>query len=146
MLEARVVRPEVDGVSAVEVRQRFRGRTGRHVLEVHRGEDRLLQKGIEGWPSWQCDWHFRPAPRGGTTVTLELELELGMMGLLSPRRWIQDFARTLFQDTLANARRELRGTAHAPGGEGEVLFALYETPEGLELLLDGEVYTVRPKA
>jgi hypothetical protein len=73
-----------------------------------------------------------------------------MMALLSPKGWVQRFARTLFQDTLTNARQALHRRALDASGatphQGDpVLFALYETPEGLELLLEGEVYTVRRK-
>ena len=150
MLATRILNPATDdGVQQVEVRQKLQGHTARHVLEIHHSEDRLLQKGIRGWPRWQGEWRFQTAPRGGTTVSLELELDLGMMGLISPKRWVQKFARTLFHDTLANARQEIRRrtVAASRGGDPDeqVLFALYETPEGLELLLEGEVYTVRRK-
>ena len=151
MLATRILNPEAAGeVRRVEVRQKFQGRTARHILEIHLSEDRLLQKGVQGWPRWQGEWRFQPAPRGGTTVSLELELELGMMALLSPKGWVQRFARTLFQDTLTNARQALHRRAIDESGattdQGDpVLFALYETPEGLELLLEGEVYTVRRK-
>lgn len=96
-------------------------------------------KGI--FKRWQAVWSFNPSPSGiGTTVSCELDIDLGMMAMIAPARLVQKNVDRFFDDTIAGAEREFRNReAESTESEsgGETLLEVFETQTGLEVWIAG---------
>ena len=135
------------------LRQRLRGRAFEMDLDCRFSPERLRFVQLQGsLRRWDSSWRFDPSPDGsGTTVTFELEMELGgLLGLLATERVMDGFLDQLFNETLhrLHARgRELgadQDAEPAPPG-ADVLLRVYQTEQGLELWYDGQRYQLPPR-
>ena len=86
-----------------------RGRRLRQVMEF-RCESRSLElRQIEGrFRRWSSRWRFVPASDGdGTTAAMELDFDLGPLGLVIPRRLVNVAIDDIFRHTASAAREQL---------------------------------------
>lgn len=141
------------GVSRVEVLDRsgerlraavdqaLRGRTARQIMEFRLSADGMRQIQLEGWfKKWDARWRFLEPPDGaGTTIALTVDLDLGFVGLLTPRSLVESTIDGIFRDVVGAARARLEDLRRlqppGEGGEpGEVLLEIFEVAGGLEVV------------
>ncbi len=148
--DSRVLRGDADG-RELALKQRLHGMNFTQVLQCRFFSDRMETEQLrEGIKRWKCDWHFSPAPQGeaSTTLRCDIVMELGgMLGLLASRKQIHDFLEDTFNRTLAGLERQAAGLNPQARDEtdAQAFLRLYETPEGLELWLEGKRYKLLPK-
>ena len=119
-------------------------------LECRERDGRLTHRQVEGWfRKWEATWTFRPPPEGqGTTLSLALELDLGVAGLLLPRRVLAGWVRGLIDDTVEQARRRAERFARRRREPtqavrvGQPLLEIYETADGFEVRFAGRVFQI----
>ena len=122
-------------------------------LDCHFTPDRLRFVQTEGsLRRWDSSWRFDSSPDGtGTTVTFELDMELGgLLGLVATKRVMDTFLDEVFNETLT--RLYARGqalaadsrTEPAPPGD-DVILRVYQSEQGLELWHDGRTYRLTPR-
>jgi len=142
-----------DGRKRVAVRQRLRGRAFEMDLDCRFAPDRLRFVQVKGsMRRWDSSWRFDPSPDGlGTTITFELDMELGgLLGLVATKRIMDAFLDELFSETLyrLNARGQALAADFAaepaPPGE-DVILRVYQNEQGLELWHDGRTYRLGPR-
>lgn len=126
----------------VDIVQEHLGRNHELRIESRFVGSTVRQQQIRGFfKRWQAVWSFSPSPGGsGTTVSCELDIDLGMMGLLAPARVVQGSVDRFFDDTVAGAERALRARERQPSGagdRGETLLEVFETRTGLEVWVAG---------
>ena len=149
--------PGIRTVSAVEgsrdrpvfdVTQHSFGREWTQRLEIRPTPSGFEQRQLQGrLKRWDLVWKFEPPPEGlGTTLSLEIDFDLGIVGRLTPARVIQRGLDQLFQDVVQNGRDRLRELAAAAPGdpEGAALMTVFSTPSGLEIQLEGRRYRLLP--
>ncbi len=134
----------------VDVRQKVRGWALDQVLELRYRADGFSQHQISGrLRRWDLNWRFfAPPDGGGTTLALEIDFDLGLMGLLMPARMLQRTIDQLFGEVASAAEghlAEVLAAESAPAvAEGPPMVEIFETPEGgLEVWLDGRRYALR---
>jgi ribosome-associated toxin RatA of RatAB toxin-antitoxin module len=139
---------ETDSSYVLEVDQEHQGRHFSQVLDCQIKPYGMKQTQISGWfKTWEAYWRFiEPPDARGTTVSFELETEVGLIGLLIPRRMIQRLFDELFADMIKAARSRVRGLMAqraeiiTQDREGEAVLQVYETPGGLEIVIGGKKY------
>ncbi len=136
-----------------EMKQTHMGRELSQTLEFRFHTAGMKQTQITGWfKSWEADWKFmEPPDKSGTTISLALELDMGMLGLFASSRMIQKSVDQMFAEMTGNVERRARTLsakpveAIAPNRLGEVpLLELYQTDAGLELWFEGRKYYLQP--
>jgi hypothetical protein len=157
ILERRDPPEHPEAVRVVEVVQVQAGRTLRQTLECRLEPRGLVQRQVRGrLRRWDATWRFMEPPDGrGTTISLELEIELGLLGAVIPTRMVQAIIDDIFVATVRTARqhcRELLAEAAARAGwpekqerhdrppGDELVLELLAHPDHLELRLDGRRY------
>ncbi len=134
----------------VEVVLRVLGRRQVQQLECVERDGVMTHRQVEGWfRKWQAEWTFRPPPEGhGTILSLALELDLGVAGLLVPRKFLAGWVRGLMDDTVDRARERAQTLARrrreptAAVRVGEPLLTVYETADGFEVSFAGRTFTI----
>jgi ribosome-associated toxin RatA of RatAB toxin-antitoxin module len=130
--------------------QRFRGREFHQEIDCRFSSDQVHLRQRKGnLRRWECNWRFAPPPDGqGTTVTSEIDMELGgMMGLVVSGRMLNQFLEQTFRDTLQ--RLEQRGRSMSPVADirtapgQDVILQMFETDHGLELWFEGQIYRLK---
>lgn len=128
----------------IDVTQQFLGRDFRQELDARPSATGVALRQTEGvFRRWEAHWRFAPPPDGhGTTVSLELDFDLGWLAWLSPRALVQSTLDRLFTEGLQRAEQRLAahpGALPEPSAaaEGEVLLQVFETDGGLEIVAAG---------
>lgn len=129
----------------IGVSQSFLGREFRQELEVRTSAASVALRQTAGaFRRWESTWRFSPPPDGsGTTVSLELDFDLGLLEWLSPRALVQGALDRLFAEGLQRAGQRLRSPAApaaaepAAAAEGDVLLQVFQTEGGLEIVVAG---------
>jgi hypothetical protein len=132
----------------VQVEGRYMGRRMHGHIECIIEPHGMVQRQVSGWlKKWDTHWRFLTPPDGrGTTLACEVDLDLGMVGVLTPSRMIHAFVGRVFGDTVDQLGRralELQTGTEAPEpttAEDRPLLQVYETPDGLELWVGGKRY------
>ncbi len=133
----------------IEVHQSLHGRSFVQKREMRFAGNRMKQRQLTGWfRSWKSDWNFHQPPDGkGTTVSLSVDYDLGVRGLITPRWLVQRMSVRVLDETIARAKVRARELAAKPrpeaAAEGESLLQIYETPDGLEVWFAGRTYTLK---
>ena len=126
----------------VETVQTQMGRTLRQIVKVRLGPRFLQQRQVRGrFRRWSADWRFLEPPGGrGTTVALELDIDLGVLGVLVPARTMQNAVDQIFTGTVRAARSRLQrltadraAAAVAAGAAGEPLIQVFLVDDVLEV-------------
>lgn len=139
-----------ENAARIALDQSFRGREFYQELDCRFSHNQVELRQHKGsLRRWDCNWRFSTPPDGlGTTITSELEIELGgMMGLLASRRMLNQFLEQSFRDTLR--RLEQRGRSQAPAAavqippEQDIILQIFETGQELELWFDGRIYRLK---
>lgn len=128
--------------------QTLRGRSARQLMEVRLLPDGMRQVQLEGWfKRWDARWRFLDPPdREGTTVSLTVDLDLGLVGLLSPRSLIDSTIEELFGQVVQGARSRVEEVIRARGSgteAGETLVEILEAPGGLYVTWAGRRFVLR---
>jgi ribosome-associated toxin RatA of RatAB toxin-antitoxin module len=132
-----------DGLSVIDLDLQMMGHRFKQRLECRVVGSTVRMRQVSGvLKKWQSTWAFGPAPgNAGTTASCELDVDLGMMALVIPARFIQDEIDRVFDETVAGARREvqLRTEARriAASASGETLLEVFETRTGFEVWIGG---------
>ncbi len=136
-----------------EMRQIHMGRKLSQELVFRFHAAGMKQTQIRGWfKSWEAEWRFiEPPGKIGTTISLALDLDMGILGLFASSRMIQKSVDQMFADMTRNVERRARALsakrmkAGAPTDlEDAPLFELFETATGLELWFEGQKYYLHP--
>jgi ribosome-associated toxin RatA of RatAB toxin-antitoxin module len=140
---------ESDKSTMAEMKQIHMGRQLSQTLEFRFHASGMKQTQVEGWfKSWEADWRFiEPPDKSGTTISLALELDMGMLGLFASGRMIQKSVDQMFAEMTRNVeRRALAASVKrraSIGSEGPLL-ELFQTETGLELWFEGRQYFLQP--
>lgn len=132
-----------DDLEIVDLEIRTMGRKLEQRIECRVTGSTVRMEQISGFlKKWNSVWNFSPAPGdAGTTVSLELDFDLGMMGMVVPARAIQSEIDRAFDETVEGAKREVLAkiAARDAGGEqpGETVLEIWETRTGFEVLVAG---------
>ncbi len=130
------------GSRLVEVTYLIQGRRFVQHLECRDTAHGLRHQQVKGWfRSWEAEWTFRANPQGhGTTVSMALELDLGMAaGWLVPKRMLRSWMGGLLDDTIAQGRArsarlaEIQRETTQAVGLGQPLLQVFQTVEGFEV-------------
>ncbi|MCP4661760.1 MAG: hypothetical protein GY856_40680 [bacterium] len=139
---------EGDDCRVIEVHLSMQGKSFLQTREVRFAGNRVKQRQVAGWfRSWESEFSFHQPPDGkGTTISLRIDFDLGVRGLIIPRWVIQRMSVRLLDETTARAKARARELMAKPrpeaAAEGESLLQIYETPDGLELWFAGRTYTL----
>ncbi len=134
----------------VEVILLVLGRRQVQKLECSERDGRLTHRQVEGWfRKWEAVWTFRPPPEGrGTTVSLSLDFDLGLVGLLVPRTLLGNWVRGLIDETVKYGRRRAqqfarrrREPAHSVQ-LGQPVLQVFETADGFEVCFAGRTFLI----
>ena len=139
---------EVGDLRTVELVQDVFGKEWFQRLEFETTPNGFRQRLLKGkLKRWDAEWRFLPTPDGsGTTFSLSLEIDLGILGRLTPSRVVQQAMDRLFRDVVVSARDRLRELETEPteSEEASALLAVFSTPAGLELMVSGRRYRLVP--
>jgi carbon monoxide dehydrogenase subunit G len=142
---------ESSGGAIALIRQRWKGRILEQKWSFRFDQSSLTQEQIKGFfRRWRAAWSFVPAPDGeGTTVTVDLDIDLGMLGWVTPGRIIQETLDGMFAEVIDKARARARAilageTTSIPAGlqAEDALLAVFETTRGIELHLWGRRFLI----
>lgn len=130
------------------VDQTLRGRSARQLMEFHFHPDGMRQIQLAGWfKKWDARWRFLDPPeRGGTTVALTVDLDLGLVGLLSPRSLVESTIDDIFRQVVRGAgsrTEEAMRRGGIAGEPGEILVEILQVPGGLEVKWASRRFTLR---
>jgi hypothetical protein len=109
----------------------------------------MKQIQTSGWfKRWEADWRiFKPPDQSGTTVSFELEVETGLLGLIMPRRMVQRAIDDIYNGVIRGARTKARAavTQHREPLQvaGETLLQVFETASGLEIRIGAKKYRLQ---
>jgi ribosome-associated toxin RatA of RatAB toxin-antitoxin module len=152
--------PGVEAVSVLEesaqsavalMRQRWIGRELSNKYSFVFGPDRVEQRQLAGpFRRWETHWRFLSPPDGrGTTVLVDIDFELPLLGRLAPRRLRQERLDRMFEEVIDKARARAReiqagGTLSieppAAAGSEPAMLVVYQADRGLEIELGGRRY------
>lgn len=153
-IEALEVRERSESRSLVEVRERLMGRVMTRTLELSFDDRGFVERQISGrLKRWKTVWRFSDPPAGrGTVVSTVIDIDLGMMKYVIPRRTVQGMLDRFHDEIVsrAEARARRREQAHPPTVWGvlpgqKLSIRVYETPTELEVWF-GERRFVLPAA
>ncbi len=142
---------ETEGSRLVEVVHLFQGRRFVQLLECRDIGNGLEHRQKEGFfKTWNASWSFQEPPDGqGTTVSLSLDLELGVTaGLLIPKKLLRGWIGGLLDDTIARGQERavrLAGRSREPTQVvhvGQPLLQVFETAEGFEVVFAGRTFVI----
>ncbi len=141
------------GHRMVEVILLVMGRRQVQHLECREQDGRLTHRQVVGWfREWQTTWTFRPPPEGrGTTVSLAMELDLGVAGLFVPRklrdRWIRGLIDDTFDQLRERAQRFARRRREPSRAVemGQPVLQVYETADGFEVHFAGRTFMIEAR-
>jgi hypothetical protein len=145
----RVLRQGQDEMR-IALSQRLDGHSINAELDCSFGNEAVhLRQHLGDFRKWDAVWHLLTPPEGGgTTLQLEMDLEIGgVMGLLATGQRIDTMVEQVFRDTLVGIETRARAmTDDQPATEapGELLLQIYQTPEGLEVWIDGQMLKLPP--
>jgi len=147
MTLSRLLTREDDRVTA-EVSQTGFGRAWPNTIEVRFVGDTVRVRAFEGWFKWRATWSFLlPPGGGGTTISLDLEVEPGLLGAAGRRPFFR-MSEKRFDETMAviahHARR--RQAPEARPAAGRRLLVVYETSRGFEVWYCGRKYVTGQSA
>ena len=150
-IESLEVLEESEDRTVVEVRERLMGRVTTRRLEIRFDEQGYTEKQISGrLKHWSTVWRFAKPPTGtGTVVSTQIDIDLGMMKLVWPKRTVQRAIDELHEQIVsrAEARARRRETLHVPTVWGvrpgeRLSIKVYETPTELEVWFGERRYVV----
>ncbi len=138
----------------VEMVQAQMGRTFRQVLDCRLSPGGLAQRQVTGsFRRWDLSWRFQPPPDGhGTTVVMELELDLGALGMMVPTRLVQGAINQMCSRSVAAARQRLHRPAAAEhaaaiaGDEAARVLAAVRSGRQVFLEVAGRRYRLEPES
>jgi ribosome-associated toxin RatA of RatAB toxin-antitoxin module len=137
---------ETDDSAVVEFVQEYMGRSFTQVLDCQFRGDRLKQTQTSGWfKRWEASWRFfKPPEQSGTTVSCELHVEIGLIGLITPRRLVQRAIDEIYNGIIRGARTRARAVVMQRKEPlqvaGETLLQVFETAGGLEIRIGDKKY------
>ncbi len=125
---ARVLETSSDRLVA-EFRQHSMGRVSTLQMEFLIRPSGYLERQLAGrLRRWDAEWKFSPPPEGsGTVVSMRLDVEVGGLGSLAPKRMVYRAIGRIFDQIIVNVQQRLsrrlaaRDAERAAGGEAEEL-------------------------
>ncbi len=119
-------------------------------LDCREQDGSLIHRQVIGWfHEWQATWAFLPPPEGrGSVVSLSVELDAGIAGLLLSRKVLSGWIRGWVDDTVdrlrGRAQRSVRRRREpTPAVElGQPVLQVYETADGFEVCFAGRTFTI----
>jgi len=126
----------------LEIRERLKGRVMVRRVQVRFDDDGHTETQVSGpVKRWNVVWRFAEPPVGrGTVASTQIDIDLGMMGLLVPKRMLQrtldEFHEQIVSRAEARARRReaVKETTIWGVEPGQPLsIRVYETPTELEV-------------
>lgn len=131
--------------------QRHLGQRMVQILDCTSAPGSVRQRQVKGrFRSWRALWRTFEAPSGdGTVLEVQVELDLGLLGLLVPKSQIHRALDQSFERTVSKAQQRARALAHEDTGSAaapkaeEVVQALLREPfdpRRLVLEIDGMRY------
>jgi len=133
----------------IEVRLSMHGRVFVQKREMRFVGNRVKHRQLAGWfRSWESEWAFHRPPDGkGTTVSLRVDYDLGVRGLITPRFLVQRMSDRLLDETIVRSKARARELMARPrpeaAVEGESLLQIYETADGIEVWFAGSTYILK---
>jgi hypothetical protein len=137
---------ETDTATVIEVVQEYKGRTFTQVFDCQFRVDGMKQIQTSGWfKRWEASWRiFKPPDHTGTTVSCELEVETGLIGLITPRSMVQRAIDDIYNGVIRGARTRARTLAvqrkEPLQAAGETVLQVFETAAGLEIRIGDKRY------
>lgn len=139
---------EEEGRRLVEVVGLMFGRRLVQKLECRERGDTLIHRQVEGWfKKWEATWTFRSsAESGGTVVSLSLDFDLGVTGLLVPHRLLGNWVGSLIEGMLDQGRQRAERFARRRREPtravevGQPLLQVFETADGYEIRFGGRTF------
>lgn len=131
----------------VELKQVRKGWEFIQEMEYRLDAAGVKQKQTRGWfKHWEADWRFmQPPDKRGTTVSVSLRFEMGMLGFFTPSRLIQETMDQMFDEIMDKAERRARALMAKPitvgletSSEEETVLEIFQTPAGLEIWIEGK--------
>jgi len=150
-IESVEVHKESEEHALIEVRQRLMGRALTRTLEIRFDEQGYTETQVSGpLKRWKTVWRFVKPPVGtGTVVSTQVDIDIGMMKLVWPKRTVQRTIDELHDQIVrrAEARARRRETLHVPTVWGvqpgeKLSIKVYETPTELEVWFGERRYVV----
>jgi hypothetical protein len=149
----RVLERQADYARA-ELRTVLMGHELEQTVEFRRCGCRFLQRQIAGRvKKWDAEWNLLPTPDGkGTSLSVALDIELGILGLFVPQRtvrngvneWFGQLARRVEERVrCVLAERQPASPTAGCDDRGETLLQVYQCPDGLEVRVGGQRYYLR---
>ena len=141
-----------EGRARAVLSQRIAGRYHDLTFDFDFYPDGFRERQIRGWlKKWVADWRFQPLPSGaGTVVSMSVDLEVGLIGLVVSRRRISRIVEGMFRETAARVERWIRSSATrrraaaaTPPGPVQRIRIL-RTVGGLEVWLDDQRFLAHP--
>jgi ribosome-associated toxin RatA of RatAB toxin-antitoxin module len=153
-IEALEVLERSEDRARVQVRERLLGRVSRRTLQLDFDHQGFVERQIAGrLKRWKTVWRFVDPPTGtGTVVSTLIDIDLGMMRYLVPRRSVQRLLDHFHDEIVSRAEARARRREETrpqtvwgvlPGQELSI--RVYETPTELEVWF-GERRFVLPAA
>ena len=141
-----------DGRARARLSQRIAGRYHDLVIDFEFRADGFHEHQRRGWlKKWIADWRFQPAPSGsGTVVSMDVNVEVGFLGLVVSRRRISRIVEGMFKETAARAERWVHTSATARRSTTEIQpglarrIRIHRTVGGLEVWLDDQRFLALP--
>lgn len=142
---------EDDGLRLVEVVLLMFGHRLVQKLECRESDGRLTHRQVEGWfKKWEATWTFQPPAdgSGGTIVSLRLDFDLGVAGLLVPRKSFNNWVSGLMDGTIDHGRRRALRFARREREPtqavevGQPLLQVFETADGFEIFFAGQTFHI----
>jgi ribosome-associated toxin RatA of RatAB toxin-antitoxin module len=137
---------ETDTSAVVEVFQEYMGRSFTQVFDCQFQAEGMKQAQTSGWfKRWEATWRiFKPPDQSGTTVSFELDVEIGLIGLITPRRMVQRAIDDIYNGIIRGARTRARAIVvqrkEPLQVAGETLLQVFETAGGLEIRIGDKKY------
>lgn len=134
------------------ISQRIGGRYHDLTLDFEFVADGFIERQRQGWlKKWNADWRFRPVASGtGTVVSMSVDLDVGLMGLMVSRRRINGMVERLFKETAASAARWIQASAATHDATAAIepslarRIRIRRTVGGLEVWLDDQRFLALP--
>jgi len=137
-----------DGLETiVEVYLRQYGRNLRQKQRCRVEPDGLRHTQLEGqFKTWEAQWRVVAPPEGdGSTVSLWMDVDPGLVGRLLPGGVWRGILDRLFEDCLAGVEAQALALTKQPVAASEksdVLLQVFETDDGLEVWVEGRRFFV----
>lgn len=128
----------------IDVDLRQMGTHWRQTQEIRFTSDGLRQRQVAGKiRRWEAEWRFLEPPDGrGTTVSLGVDLDLGLLGVVIPNRFLQRSLEEGFEETLRRIQERAVTGGPVPTSPRSLL-RLVRTLGGLEVEIGEGRYRLR---